>query len=217
MLSILFKAIFKTAESYKFRPVTFKVLDFNKKYGQDFTIKLINEFSYTIESEKMPKSTYNFNESVKSDYGSFNIILNDYFDTNKIKDYPSLIVKVNNPHTTTKLYKNKIKINRLSKEASIINISVEGEDLLKETEFLNKLCENYIQNDLQTKNQISTNTINFIDKQLNQIKDSLNLIETQLQIFKKRNGVVQISVESEKFYDEVKKLQGEKSKLLIEE
>tara|TARA_B100000963_G_scaffold126983_1_gene110820 strand:- start:5685 stop:8006 length:2322 start_codon:yes stop_codon:yes gene_type:complete len=207
---------FKTAESYKFRPITFNVIDFNKKYGQEFTIKLINEFSYTIESEKMPKSTYNFNESVNSDYGSFSIILNDYFNTNKIKDYPSLIVKVNNPHMTTKHYKNKIKINRLSKEASIINISVEGEDLLKETEFLNKLCENYIQNDLKTKNQISTNTINFIDKQLNQIKDSLNLIETQLQIFKKRNGVVQISVESEKFYDEVKKLQGEKSKLLIE-
>ena len=39
------------------------------------------------------------------------------FDTNKIKDYPLLIVKVNNPHKTTKLYKNKIKINRLSKEA----------------------------------------------------------------------------------------------------
>ena len=36
---------FKTAESYKFRPITFKVLDFNKKYGQEFTIKLINEFS----------------------------------------------------------------------------------------------------------------------------------------------------------------------------
>ena len=37
--------------------------------------------------------------------------------------------------------------------ASIINISVEGEDLVKETEFLNKLCENYIQNDLNTKNE----------------------------------------------------------------
>ena len=207
---------FKTAESYKFRPITFNAIDFNKKYGQDFTIKLINELSYTIESEVMPKSTYNFNESVNTDYGSFKITLNDYFDISKIKDYPSLIVKVKNPHKITKQYKNKIKINRLSKEASIINISVEGEDLLKETEFLNKLCENYIKNDLQTKNQISINTINFIDKQLNQIKDSLNLIETQLQIFKKRNGVIQISVESEKFYDEVKKLQSEKSKLLIE-
>ena len=69
--------------------------------------------------------------------------------------------------------------------ASIINISIEGEDLVKETEFLNKLCENYIQNDLNTKNEVSFNTINFIDKQLLEIKDSLNLIEAQLQIFKK--------------------------------
>ena len=71
--------------------------------------------------------------------------------------------------------------------------------MVKETEFLNKLCENYIQNDLNTKNEVSTNTIDFIDKQLNEIKDSLNLIEAQLQIFKKNNGVIQISVESENF------------------
>ena len=61
--------------------------------------------------------------------------------------------------------------------------------MVKETEFLNKLCENYIQNDLNTKNEVSTNTINFIDKQLNEIRDSLNLIEAQLQIFKKIMGL----------------------------
>ena len=140
----------------------------------------------------------------------------DYFDLEKINDYPTLIIKFKNPHEITKLYKKKIKVNRLSKMASIINISVEGEDLVKETEFLNKLCENYIQNDLNTKNEVSKNTINFIDKQLLEIKDSLNLIEAQLQIFKKNNGVVQISVESESFYDNIKSLQNEKSKLLIE-
>ena len=32
--------------------------------------------------------------------------INDYFDITKIDDYPTLIVKVKNPHTITKLYKN---------------------------------------------------------------------------------------------------------------
>ena len=105
---------------------------------------------------------------------------------------------------------------RLSKMASIIDISIKGEDLVKETEFLNKLCENYILYDLKTKNEASNNTINFIDKQLVEIKDSLDLIEAQLQIFKKNNGVVQISVESQNFYEDIKSLQNEKSKLLIE-
>ena len=206
----------KTAESYKYRPITFTPIDFNQRYGQDFTLVLINQHQYTIESSKMAKQTYQFDEIVNSSYGSFSVSINDYFDLDKINDYPTLIVKVKNPHTITKFYKNKIKVNRLSNMASIINISVEGEDLVKETEFLNKLCENYIQNDLNTKNEVSKNTINFIDKQLLEIKDSLNLIEAQLQIFKKNNGVVQISVESESFYDNIKSLQNEKSKLLIE-
>ncbi len=206
----------KTAESYKYRPITFNPIDFNQKYGQDFTIELINQNQYTIFSSNVEKNTYKFDEIVNSSYGSFSVSLNDYFDLNKIDNYPSLIVKVKNPHTITKFYKSKIKVSRLSKMASIIDISVAGEDLVKETEFLNKLCENYILYDLKTKNEVSTNTINFIDKQLLEIKDSLDLIEAQLQIFKKNNGVVQISVESESFYDDIKTLQNEKSKLLIE-
>ncbi len=197
----------KTAESYKYRPITFNPLIFNKKYGQEFNIDLINQYQYSIESDLLMKKTYNFDEVVNTSYGSFSVSLNDYFELEKINDYPALIVKVKNPHSITKYYKDKIKVNRLSKEASIINISIEGEDLVKETEFLNKLCENYIQDDLNTKNQVSTNTIKFIDQQLIEIKDSLNLIEAQLQIFKKNNGVVQISVESENFYGDIKDLQ----------
>ena len=133
----------KTAETYKYRPITFTPIDFSQRYGQDFSLVLVNQNQYTIESSKMAKKTYQFNEVVNSSYGSFSVSLNDYFDLDKINDYPTLIVKVENPHYITKLYKNKIKVNRLSKMASIINISVEGEDLVKETEFLNKLCENY--------------------------------------------------------------------------
>lgn len=206
----------KTAESYNYRPITFKALNFNQNYGQEFTIKLLNKYQYSIESAKIEKSNYEFGKEIVTDYGSFVVSLNDYFDTNSIGDYPTLIVKVKNPHNITKLYKNKIRLNRISKDASIVNISVKGEDLVKETEFLNKLCENYIQNDLNTKNEVSKNTINFIENQLYEIKDSLNLIEAQLQIFKKNNGVVQISVESENFYDDIKALQNEKSKIFIE-
>ena len=176
----------------------------------------MNKYQYSIESAKIVKSNYEFGKEIVTDYGSFVVSLNDYFDTNSIDDYPTLIVKVKNPHNITKLYKNKIRLNRISKDASIVNISVKGEDLVKETEFLNKLCENYIQNDLNTKNEVSKNTINFIENQLYEIKDSLNLIEAQLQIFKKNNGVVQISVESENFYDDIKALQNEKSKIFIE-
>ena len=174
----------KTAENYKFRPISFENIDFINKNINEFKINLINKSQYTIESDILPKNTYQFDEVVKTPLGSFSISLNENSKIDKIDEYPDLIIKVNNPHVITKNYKRNIKVNRLSKEASIINISVQGEDLIKETEFLNKLCENYIQDDLNTKNKVSTNTISFIDKQIAQTKDSLNLIEAKLQIFK---------------------------------
>ena len=205
----------KTTEFYQHRPITFKTIDF-ENFGHSFYIKLINQNQYSIESELIGKKTYLFNEIVKTSFGSFSISLNKHFMAEDINDYPKIIVKVENPHTITKHYQQNIRIDRLSKDASIIDISIRGEDLVKETEFLNKLCDNYILDDLNTKNKASENTIKFIDNQLIEIRDSLNLIEAQLQIFKKNNGVVHVNIESEKFYGDVKDLEHEKSKLLIE-
>ena len=42
--------------------------------------------------------------------------------------------------------------------------SSRGEDLLKETLFLNKLASNYIKNNVNNKNKASINTIRFIDE-----------------------------------------------------
>ena len=95
----------KTAESYNYRPITFKALNFNQNYGQEFTIKLLNKYQYSIESAKIEKSNYEFGKEIVTDYGSFVVSLNDYFDTNSISDYPTLIVKVKNPHNITKLYR----------------------------------------------------------------------------------------------------------------
>ena len=124
----------KTAESYNYRPITFTSLNFNQNFGQEFMIKLLNKYQYSIESEKLEKAIYEFDNEIITDYGSYIVSLNDYFDTNLITDYPTLIVKVKNPHNITKLYKNKIKLNRISKDASIVNITVTGEDIVKETE-----------------------------------------------------------------------------------
>ena len=124
----------KTAESYNYRPITFTSLNFNQNFGQEFMIKLLNKYQYSIESEKLEKP-YEFDNEIITDYGSYIVSLNDYFDTNLITDYPTLIVKVKNPHNITKLYKNKIKLNRISKDASIVNITVTGEIYWKRQNF----------------------------------------------------------------------------------
>ena len=49
----------KTAESYKYRPITFTPIDFNQRYGQNFTLVVLNQNQYTIESIKLKKRLIN--------------------------------------------------------------------------------------------------------------------------------------------------------------
>ena len=89
---------------------------------------------------------------------------------------------------------------RIRKDAAIIQLSIEGENKKKTTTFLNKLTELYLEKNLQDKNKASENTIVFIDEQLKETRDSLSYIESQLQGLKTSNNITNISVEAEHFY-----------------
>ena len=75
----------------------------------------------------------------------------------------------------------EITINPINKETSILKLNIKGRTPKKSIQILNKLTEVYIRNSLNEKNLMAINTIHFIDEQLTVIKDSLTLIENQLE------------------------------------
>ena len=58
---------------------------------------------------------------------------------------------------------------------------------LRINDFLNKFTELYLATDLDEKNQITSNTIKFINQQLTLISDSLSNVESTLKILKKKS------------------------------
>ena len=108
-------------------------------------------------------------------------------------------------------------VDRLFRDASVLKISIRGESPEKETAFLNKLSQIYIQEDLNLKNKTSDNTLMFIDKQINEIRDSLNYIESQLQNFKENNDISKVDKNSDRFYENLNLLQNQKSNVIIEQ
>jgi hypothetical protein len=66
----------------------------------------------------------------------------------------------------------------------------------KDADYLNKLIEIYIRKGLEEKNQKAKSVIEFIDKQLASISDSLKVTETNLQLFKQQNRSIDISNEA---------------------
>ena len=112
-------------------------------------------------------------------------------------------------------WQGKTSVIPVNKEASIVNIGVNGPNLNKCIAFSNMLARVYINQGLVEKNQIAVNTINFIDYQLHVIKDSLNVVESDLVDFRSKNKVMDINYEAQIDYTKLKELESERAKLNI--
>lgn len=204
------------AETYNY----FAFVEFyseEKPFGLEFFITPLSETKFTLKSDMIEEKTYLFGDEIVYQNSSFSIVKNHDFQFEKdITEYPPLRVKVRNSQNVAREYKSRLNVERIKKDAAIIQLSIEGESKEKTTVFLNKLIDLYLNKNLQDKNKTSDNTIDFIDQQLKEIRDSLSYIESQLQRFKTTNNITNISVEAEHFYQELHAFEKEKATIKIQ-
>jgi capsular exopolysaccharide synthesis family protein len=81
-------------------------------------------------------------------------------------------------------YRNKIGVSPYKEGSSILYISTTGTNTHKIINLLNALCEVYLEENLERKNEIASRTINFIDTQLKQVADTLAKAQEKLMEFK---------------------------------
>ena len=174
-------------ETYEIVLANNRTLKLDKEYNIGEKVEN-RDMSFTINYRKgVDPETYNFNEDV------------DY--------YFALYSK----NALVNLYRSKLRISPLNGESSILQLSTKGEVPLKEVDFLNKLCEVYIGTDLEEKNLIAKNTIQFIDERLSTIFDSLELAEDNLQNFLLANRIINLSEEGSYFMNKYEQLQNDKT------
>lgn len=208
----------KTVETYNWRPVTFVPYNLESHYGLEVLVEVIDQKSFKISINDGKPLIHSYGDKILYKDGYFKILFNHTFLSEGTVDFfPVISIKWINPNNVAKRYKNKISVDRLYRDASILNVTIHGEDAEKETAFLNKLSEIYINENLSFKNKASSNTLKFIDNQLNEIRDSLNLIESQLQDFKQTNNISKVDKDSERFYSNINLLQAQKSNVIIEQ
>jgi hypothetical protein len=92
-------------------------------------------------------------------------------------------------------YFGKAKVEPWKKQASLLYLTIETNNIAKGRRYLDKLMEVYLRQNLELKNQTSLNTVNFIDRELSGISDSLQTTESRLEQFRSANRTVNISSE----------------------
>jgi tyrosine-protein kinase Etk/Wzc len=200
-------------------PLKLKIID------SEYYELTVNAPAVRLYDSKEYKYTDSMNQAVsvnqkKIKYGElvsigtfhFRIVKTPYFFSEKDEE---CYLVARDLHQLTKIYKGKIVITE-NEKSSIINISSVGPIVGLEVDFLSKLSEVYVRKELEDKNLIATNTINFIDSQLNIISDSLKNTEGNIQSYKERNKVFAVGQEAESKYTLLSDLETKKLTLEIQ-
>jgi len=127
--------------------------------------------------------------------GLFNFKINKTQYYNKKDNDLQFVIVGRDLHALTREYKAKLQVSENDK-SSIITISSSGSIIQKEVAFLNKLSEVYVRKELEDKNQIANNTINFIDSQLKVISDSLNNTGDEIESYRSKNKIYDFEEQS---------------------
>ena len=95
----------------------------------------------------------------------------------------------------------------VSKQSSIVSISMIGQNRQKMVEFINTLMDTYVNRGLDRKNEISENTIRFIDEQLERTESSLTQAETDLQEFRSTHDLTNLDAQTRQVISSLKALE----------
>lgn len=162
-------------------------LDTLTVFGQDISFK---NYSFYI----MPQAGYyEQEESEKAIYFTFNSV-------------DALIER----------YNYRLQTASVSRDGTIITLSLFGTNKNKEVDFLNTLVAVFMKSNLDKKNYEASRIIDFIDDQLIDISDSLMITEKRLQDFRSRNQVMNISAQGQQIIEQAMRLEEEKARLMLE-
>ena len=223
-VSIYKEGRFKTTELYRGLPfsINIEAKESSGVVGGLFKLTIIDKNSYQLDQinanhEKMgPSFTFRFRkkEELRNQYITINLKAPSALNNLIGQEY---LVRVSNSYNVAAHYSAGLKVDWAEKGASVLNLSISGPVPQKNTDFLNKLVENYTELDLKKKRQAAENSLLFIDDQLSQIKDSLFIFENEMEEFKNANIVTDLSGEALRILDKLQSLNETKAEITIQE
>lgn len=177
--------------------------------GEDkYTVKSISDF-FPLETSA------SFGEIVEMPSGRFSLECRNYdwIIRNRDRDFRFVI---NSPVILIANYASRLSVDKISREGSMLRLSLEGTNTAKDADFINKHIEGFQTISLARKNGEVERRIQFIDSQLIGISDSLSTTETRLQQFRSSHQVMDISAQGQSIIAQVTLLENERARLSLE-
>lgn len=208
-----------TSEAYTNLPVKVYWCGPQQIKSGKFIFTLLDEQRYSLvefkeRDEKAENRIFNINDSIQFNGASICVRRIEQNQAGSYFNKP-FILEINNPTSVAASYISRLGVDWAELGAGIINLSLTGTIPEKEIDFLNALIAIYSEQDLERKNEAASRTVKFISAQLTQIRDSLRLVEYQLERFGNSSRIKDMSAEAQRLYAKIESFEVERAELMI--
>ncbi|QHT69241.1 polysaccharide biosynthesis tyrosine autokinase [Rhodocytophaga rosea] len=198
-ISYFAKGRFKTTDLYTSTPFIIEIDTlYSQAYNKTFDVEFVTEdkfkFIYEIGDGEKSGSIYQINELFNNDFGRFRLRLNPRGQA-VIDHEDGYAFTIYHPASLVAEYRGKVDVTRADEETSILVISCDDQVAMRARDFVNTLIDQYTERSKDEKTKVANNTISFINEQLQQISDSLNLSEGNIEAFKREKGMTNLSAD----------------------
>ncbi len=174
--------------------VTGEITDFRKKWN----VEKYGKFDQIIETPEMAFI-------VQPDTLNKTLIKNDFIYSFSFTD----------PVKVTEQLKNRLVFDIAEKEATVVKISLKNSSISQGKDIINELMNVYSQQNLDRKNHLANITIEYIDRQLSEISDSLSRTENSLQSFRSSHQLLDITEQASGISAQYMDLQNKMAELVM--
>jgi capsular exopolysaccharide synthesis family protein len=226
----------QTQEHYGYFPIIVSTAkDSAQSYGALFEVELIgkDKFRLILEAEEFVVSNpvtrttremkegfdfsknYSFGDEVIHPYFHFTIDKPDYEVNPDDFTNRRLFFQLHSLSGLANHYYDRLKVEQVDIQASIMTLNIIGQSPEKEIDFLNSLSKSFINRELNQRNEIAASKEAFIREQLESISDSLSRAESKLQQFKQGANAVDLTRTATNTLDQLQRLETEKGQLSV--
>ncbi|MCI5818220.1 MAG: polysaccharide biosynthesis tyrosine autokinase [Paraprevotella sp.] len=115
----------------------------------------------------------------------------------KLKDGETLIATIQSPRIASYKYVGALSVEQSSKTSSVLNISLNDQDISRSMDYLRQLVICYNGQANEDKNEIAAKTEEFINDRLAKISTELSSTDGALENFKRNNKVIELQLSAQ--------------------
>lgn len=207
---------FKTRNIYRNSPIYIEPEQVSPlAYGILYSIQINENGTLLIEStnEKAPlKVQAQYGQHIRTDHFCATI-----WPSERMVSEGKLFFRFRSREDLAIEFQSRLGLGFIGDNSTVLRISLISETPERDCEFIDKLAEIYLLQNVERKNEVADNSLNFINQQLDLLQQSLQVSEGAMTNFRQQNKIVDVSAYASTLMSKMESFDSEEMNLKLKE